>query len=131
MGITSTALDRKASGRLAQFGLTIRQFGLLNMLFLEDGLTSRQLVDWMRSDSSTVMALVDQLEKKGWVRRQPSQQDRRIKHLMLTEKAVSMQAALAGRVKALDLEMTNRLSAGEKEQMIATLKKLLDYALEP
>jgi len=59
----------------------------------------------LSSDSSTIMAIVDQLEKKGFLRRESSLQDRRIKHLVLTDKAREIKTALTKRVNEFDRAM--------------------------
>jgi len=81
--------DRK---KHRDFNITIKQFGVLNTLYDENRLTSRELVERLFSDSSTIMAIVDQLENKELIRREPNLQDRRIKHLTLTKLKKSEQS---------------------------------------
>ena len=130
LGVVSKALSRKCNAQLKQFDLTIQQFGVLNTLYTENRLTSRKLVNRLQSDSSSIMSLVDQLEKKGLIVRESSTRDRRIKHLVLTEKAITMKRALVKQVDELDHELMGEISADEKDRTIKTLRKILDFALD-
>ncbi len=130
LGVTSKALARKSSFQVKEFGLTIQQFGVLNAIYNRDRLTSHQLVKRLKTDSSSVMSLVDQLEKKGFITREPDIKDRRIKHLVLTEKALSMKKDLVKRVNDLDRELTAQISVAEKEQLTNALQKIQKFALE-
>jgi DNA-binding MarR family transcriptional regulator len=130
LGITANALTRKASNNLQDFDLTIRQIGVLKALYRENGLTSSELTERLGSDSSTVMALVDQLEKKGWIRREFSLKDRRIRHLVLTEKAQFKKESLVNRVEKMNRDLINQLSDDELVSMKKTLHKILRFALD-
>jgi len=86
---------------------------VLNTLYDENRLTSRELVERLFSDSSTIMAIVDQLENKELIRREPNLQDRRIKHLTLTDKAKKIKTELINRVDEFDNNMLDSLSEDE------------------
>ncbi len=129
LGVTAKALSRRSTSQVKAFGLTIQQFGVLNALYDENRLTSQQLVKRLKTDSSSIMSLVDQLEIKGLITREPGIQDRRIKHLALTEKALSIKRALIKRVNNLDRELTAQISADEKEQLTKALEKIREFAL--
>ena len=130
LGLTVKALSRKSTSRVKEFDLTIQQFGVLNVLYNKNRLTSHQLVKRLKSDSSSIMSLVDQLEKKGFITREPGLRDRRIKHLALTDKALSIKEALVKRVDDFDRELTAQISVAEKEQLIKVLQKFREFALE-
>ncbi len=130
LGVTAKALARRANSQVKEFGLTIQQFGVLNILYNRNRLTSHQLVERLKSDSSSIMSLVDQLEKKGLITREPDDKDRRIKHLALTKQALSIKEALVKRADDLDRELTAQISVDEKEQLTKVLQKIREFALE-
>ncbi len=130
LGVTSKALGRKATSRIRKFNLTIQQFGLLNTLYNEDRLTSQELVIRLKADSSSIMSLVDQLEKKGLITREPGIRDRRIKYLALTEKALSMRDALVKEVDDFDRELMKQITVDENRQLTKALQKILHYTLD-
>jgi len=131
LGVTSNALKRRSEHLLDDFGLTMKQFGLLNSLYKENRLTSRELSARNASDSSTIMAIVDQLEKKGYLKREPSLEDRRIKHLVLTQKALENREAIVSRADSADKAIRAELSEEEVEGLKSTLQKILTFSLNP
>jgi len=131
VSLTHNALMRKTTAYLHDFDITIKQFGVLNTLYDENRLTSRELVERLFSDSSTIMAIVDQLEKKELIRREPHLQDRRIKHLTLTDKAKKIKKELIKRVDEFDMNMLDSLSEDEIRVLKTSLQKILKFALDP
>lgn len=68
-------------------GLGISPPMLKTLLWLEPGMPvpMRAIAEELKVDASWVTALVDGLEEKGFVERQPSPRDRRVKIVALTE----------------------------------------------
>jgi MarR family transcriptional regulator, organic hydroperoxide resistance regulator len=70
------------------------------MLHLEPGqpVPMRELADSLWCDASNVTGLIDKLEVRGLVARQPHPNDRRVKQLVFTERGEAMRAAILGRL---------------------------------
>jgi DNA-binding MarR family transcriptional regulator len=68
--------------RLADLNLTFPQAVLLHQL--GDALPMNEAAGKLHCDPSNVTGIVDRLEARGLVKRQPSPTDRRVKHLVLT-----------------------------------------------
>src|SRR5436853_5635426 len=68
----------------ASFDLSPIQCHVLHLIEPGRPLPMRRLADTLSCDASNVTGLVDRLESRGLVRRQPSHQDRRVKVLQLT-----------------------------------------------
>src|SRR5260370_1388861 len=66
----------------AEFYLHPAQAGAL--LQLDSPLPMSELAALLACDNSNVTGLIDRLEGRGLVARQPSSQDRRVKHVVLT-----------------------------------------------
>ena len=49
----------------------------------------KELAQRMGCDASFVTAIADALERHGFARRAPSERDRRVKHLLLTEEGIA------------------------------------------
>jgi len=130
LAMASKALGRKASTRVREFDLTIQQFGVLNSLYEDDRLTSHELAIRLWSDSSSIMSLVDQLEKKGFLMREPGVADRRLKHLVLTDKALAIREELTRALDEFDRELGVLLTKSERRQMERALHKILDFAAQ-
>lgn len=78
----SRSLMSDFDGRLADLNLTFPQAVLLHQL--GEALPMNEAAGKLHCDPSNVTGIVDRLEARGLVRRQPSPTDRRVKHLVLT-----------------------------------------------
>ena len=95
------------------------------LLQLASPLPMRELADLLACDSSNVTGLVDRLEARGLVARQPSSNDRRVKHVVLTPAGGRLREELLERVgrPAVALE---RLSAVEQAQLRDLLRRVIE-----
>jgi DNA-binding MarR family transcriptional regulator len=66
-------------------GLSLLQLGIVNHLNSTPGLTLKELTQKLQSSKSTVSINVDGLVEIGYVKRQPSSDDRREVNLFLTD----------------------------------------------
>ena len=95
--------------------LTLSRWLLLLHLSRNDGCTHRELAQSMGIEAATLVRLVDHMEKDGLLKRCPSETDRRVKHLRLSEAGNA--AVLNIRSCASDLrhELLTGLSPAEIE----------------
>jgi DNA-binding MarR family transcriptional regulator len=88
-------------------------------------LPMNRLADTLSCDASNVTGLVDRLESRGLVRRQPSAEDRRVKVLQLTSSGSKLRTQLlrqmAGRSRPLA-----RLSPEQRRMLVEILEALVD-----
>jgi len=117
------------TARFAEAGveITVEQWRVLIPLHRHDGLTQGHVCEIMSQEKTGVSRLVAALEKRGLVRRESSKDDRRVKHLYITD---------AGRKlfdSTVDMVIESRLvmekSIDPKE--LATCKKVLWQIIEP
>ena len=66
-----------ANQMLAEVNLSARQAGILTMVIESGPMTQKALGDALRIDRTTMVALIDDLEDKGYVIRQRHPRDRR------------------------------------------------------
>lgn len=101
------------------------QAGVLMNMSPGAALPMNELANLLGCDSSNVTGLVDRLEARGLVARQPYEQDRRVKHIVLTERGAKLRAELAAAIggppRGLD-----RLSTAEQCQLRDLLRRALD-----
>src|SRR5215467_6151343 len=78
-----TTLVKRAGtiGHSIASGFGIAPHDLLALFKLEGGLPMKELAQRMGCDASFVTAIADTLEKRGFIRREPDQRDRRVKNL--------------------------------------------------
>ncbi|SHN45586.1 MarR family winged helix-turn-helix transcriptional regulator [Cryptosporangium aurantiacum] len=65
----------------------------------------RELAEWLSCEPSNVTGIVDGLERRGLVTRQPDPADRRVKHVVLTEEGERKRAELRSRADAQAAEV--------------------------
>jgi DNA-binding MarR family transcriptional regulator len=84
---------------LQPLGLTGRAFATLALAVEQDGVTQRGISDFLRLDPSRVVAIVDDLERRGFVSRLVGRGDRRMKAVVATPagRALFRRAAAASR----------------------------------
>jgi DNA-binding MarR family transcriptional regulator len=113
-----------ANEMLAEIALSARQAGILTMVTELEPMTQKALGDALRIDRTTMVALLDDLENKGYVARQRHPRDRRA---FLVHPTDSGRAAKVAAVRILD-EQQRRflapLSPAERRQLAALLTRL-------
>lgn len=77
---------RLTADALEPFGIGPREWAALNSLDEQHGLSQREVAELLGVDRTTMVALVDDLEAKGWVKRRPQPDDRRKNIVGLTSK---------------------------------------------
>ena len=95
------------------------------LLQLASPLPMHELAGLLGCDNSNVTGLVDRLETRGLVSREPGVEDRRVKRVVLTEAGGRMRGELLARVGAPADGLT-RLATGEQRQLRDLLRRVLD-----
>jgi MarR family 2-MHQ and catechol resistance regulon transcriptional repressor len=122
------AVSHIAERSIGNTGLCLTDFIALEALLHKGPLTITQIQEKVLLASGSMTAAVDRLEKRGLLTRGSSPLDRRAKVLRLTrEGARVVEAAFLRHAAELESAMSI-LSAAEKRQLYALLKKLGLYA---
>lgn len=109
---------------MAGHEITPGQFGVLVLIDANAGLNQRELGEAMGVDRSTVVAVLDRLEKRGLVQRRPVPTDRRSYALHLSPEGAGLLATLVPVVREHEARIAKGLSKGESETLNVLLKKL-------
>ncbi len=75
-----------------------------------------ELATLLACDNSNVTGIIDRLEARGLVARQPYEQDRRVKHVVLTSLGEQLRTQLLAEVGRAPGEL-ERLSSGEQRRL--------------
>ncbi len=110
--------------RMAVYGLRIVDFSVLSLITHNPGITSRQLCSKLNILAPNLVAMVNSLEKKKLIVRKPHPQDGRAMGLHMTAKGKTLIAAAEKTANQLELDVTGRLSAAERETLLFLLKKV-------
>jgi DNA-binding MarR family transcriptional regulator len=73
----------------------------------------RELAEWLACDASNVTGIVDGLERRGLVTREPDPADRRVRHLVLTAEGRTRRAELRARAHAQAAELLDLPAADQ------------------
>jgi len=109
----------------AEFDLSPIQCHVLHLLEPGRPLPMSRLAGTLSCDASNVTGLVDRLESRGLVRRQPSSHDRRVKVLQLTPTGARLRAQLLRRMTAGSLPLS-RLSLDQHRTLVKILEVLVE-----
>ncbi|MBM7169560.1 MarR family transcriptional regulator [Streptomyces sp. G44] len=101
-------------------GLTYSQAKALNVLRQGGPAPMRVLAASFRCDASNMTGIIDRLESRGLVRREPSSTDRRVKNVVLSEEG----AAAVDSIRA-GMHATHQALDALSEEERATLQGLL------
>jgi len=95
-------------------------FGALRML--DQPRPMSEIASYLRCDNSNVTGIVDGLEEKGLVERQPAEHDRRVKLIALTPEGRRLRARL---MKAVEVppEWMQRLSGEDQQALRGILER--------
>jgi DNA-binding MarR family transcriptional regulator len=109
----------------ADVDLSPVQCHILHLIEPGRALPMGRLAETLSCDASNVTGLIDRMESRGLVRREPSSADRRVKVLRLTPSGSRARARLLSQVT----DRSNPLSKLSREQR-RTLAKILETLLD-
>jgi len=104
-------------------GISPGLFGVLVIVDANPGLTQQALADAAHLDRSTVVTVLDKLEDRGLVERHAT--DRRSNGLFLTRHGSNLLRRLKRKVTLHERRVVQRLSAKERDQLVALLQRIL------
>lgn len=99
-------------------------FGLLVIVANNPGLSQTQLARTLGVDGSTMVAMIDRMEKSGWVARARSKTDRRSHELHLTDEGAALLERITPRVRDHDAAITATLTPAEADELLRLLRKV-------
>lgn len=115
---------------IAEAGLSTSDFQLLETLMHKGPLTITEVQKKVLLATGSMTAAVDRVEKKGLIERTASEEDRRARRLVLTDKGRQLTESLY-RVHAEQLESAmSTLEDAEAKELYRLLRKLGLYAAE-
>jgi MarR family 2-MHQ and catechol resistance regulon transcriptional repressor len=114
----------RLNGLLTGAGVTESQFGALEALYHLGSLHQRDLGEKLLRSSGNITMVVDNLEKRGLVRRERGTEDRRFVTVHLTEPGRRLIAGLFPRHLANIVQEMSALTNAEQEELGRLCRKL-------
>lgn len=109
---------------MKEFGLTPGQLGALLLIEANKGLSQSELGAALGIDRSSVVPLIDRLQRRGWVRRAARASDRRAHALELAPGGVALMGRLLPRVAEHEQRIAAGLSAADRQRLLDLLSRI-------
>lgn len=105
-------------------GLRVRSYSVLACACGDLAPTQRQLADFLRLDPSQIVTLVDELERRGLVRRETDPADRRNKIIVATPRGEEVYGMAQNAAREAEDAALAALSIPERDQLRALMRKV-------
>ncbi len=109
---------------LASAGLTLSQFAVLEALYHLGPLYQREIGQKLLRSSGNITMVIDNLEKRGYVRRERKKEDRRFMMVRLTDEGFELISNVFPPHAAVIAREMSVLSTREQETLAQLCKKL-------
>jgi len=122
------ASHTQTAAALQSIGLTPALFAVLNYLRAREDAIQQQIGLAMGIDPSTMVSLVDQLERAGLAKRRPRPQDRRAREVLITPKGRRTLKRARELAEEVEGDVFQGLSPAERRELVTLLRKALAAA---
>ncbi|WP_458042754.1 MULTISPECIES: MarR family winged helix-turn-helix transcriptional regulator [Bacteria] len=109
---------------LAMHGLKVRSYSVLGVAASDARPTQRELSEFLRLDPSQIVSIIDELETRGLVRREPDPNDRRVNVVVVTPEGREKFAAARVVAQKSELDMLALLDSTEIAALAEALNAL-------
>ena len=121
--IFSNAMDLE----LRKIGVTVAQWYVLAALSMNNGLTQKEIAEIQGIEASTVVPIIDGLERQGFIERRTDPADRRVNRIYLVEEKLN---SLWDSMIECVLVVRRVASKDISESDLETVKRVLKKATE-
>ncbi|WP_038550433.1 MarR family winged helix-turn-helix transcriptional regulator [Nocardia nova] len=113
---------------LREFGIELRHLGVLNMLAQDGPMNQRTLVDRLQMDKSSMVYVIDELERQGLAERRRDPRDRRSYQVSITGEGRDRVAAAAAATEVVMDRLCEPLSGPERRRLSELLARFIAHA---
>jgi DNA-binding MarR family transcriptional regulator len=110
--------------RLEPLGLIPAHAGIFRIIAATPGLSQQELAAKLGMYASRLVAVIDDLEKRGFIERQPSDSDRRLYALHLTRSGKEQLSAIGAIAREHGRDLFNGLSDAERSTLTSLLERV-------
>src|SRR6201986_3954783 len=112
--------------RLGVLGLAPPDAGILRLLRVEAGISQQELASKLKIHPSRLVAILDNLEKRGFVERRANPDDRRLYSLYLTKDGGEVLEKIGKVAREHQDALLSALSPEERDELANLLLKIAD-----
>lgn len=111
--------------RMTEHGAAPRYLGLLGIVAENPGQPQNRLADAVGVQKSSLVTILDRLEKDGLLRRRTSHTDRRAKTVWLTEKGEQVVSELLARARAHEATISEGIAPAQLSDILDALDVMI------
>ena len=115
---------RLLDAALEPLGLKSREFWIL-VIAGAGNVSQHEMADLCGLDPSSLVAVLDSMERRGWLHRQRNPNDRRVQWVQRTEDGDRLFARALPRAQNAEAEQLAALSAADQRQLVTAMRKLI------
>jgi DNA-binding MarR family transcriptional regulator len=120
------AVSRRFHDVLRPLELEPGEFALLRAVAANEGEAQNTLAERLSISPSWMVAIVDELEKRGLLERRPHARDRRVRNLHLTAVGKKLLRQAERQAERFDREVAEALSEEERRQLLDLLDRVAE-----
>jgi DNA-binding MarR family transcriptional regulator len=109
----------------AGFDLTPVQYAAIEAIYENPGIDQARVAEMIGYDRATIGGVIERLEKKDWINREVSEQDRRARVLSLTTKGKKIRSALEPIVQDLQKDILQPLNDEDRACFINLARQVV------
>lgn len=109
---------------LTELELKARSYAVLSLAASAAKPTQRELAEFLSLDASQIVALVDGLQDRGLIRREPDPNDRRSNVIVSTPEGDELYARASDKVARAEAASLSALSLEERDQLRSLLSRV-------
>ena len=122
------ASHTQTAAALESIGLTTALFAVLNYLLAGDAANQQEIGTAIGIDPSTMVTLLDELERAGLAKRRPHPQDRRAREVVITAKGRRTVERARALAREVEDDVLQGLESEERRRLMSLLRKALASA---
>lgn len=116
---------RELQGRIKPLGLSTGTFPALLVLWENDGLTQRELVERLDVEQPTMASTLTRMERDGLIERRKDPDDGRLQRIWLTEAGRALEGPATALAEALNAQALAELTADERAAFLSLVRKVI------
>ena len=120
----SETINSKIYRLLKKSGFTESQFKILDALYHLGALTQKSLGEKLLSSGGNITMVIDNLEKRGMVKRERGSDDRRLFYVKISDKGIAEIEQVMPNVVELITAQMNILSKQQQKELQSMCKKI-------
>ena len=123
IGELSRLFHKKITAEFAaqNFGVTVEQFGILALLWYNEGITQQEIANTLNRDKTTVARVVQNMIKQNLIVKIPDQLDKRNKRIFLTQKGKTLQKEMVEASGAVYFKALENIPPNDIEHCLRVL----------